>query len=247
MNKVITIIISLLLLSACQEDQNKTTEQAETAVETTQQKQPTENQAAKDQQQESHEHHDHSASSDGSKYQTIEPQVTCEKPIVIEFFAYQCPHCYNLEPSAEAWRKKNAGKVEFRSIPTTLGHEELGSLLLVHHAAKLLGIGEKTQHALFNRFHKEKKLFASQEEAVEFLVAQGADAKKAATVLSDKEGMSKSIEADFELLKQYKISSVPFLLVNHQYTTSIDSAGGHTEVFEVVDETLQLTHSCQAK
>jgi protein dithiol oxidoreductase (disulfide-forming) len=194
------------------------------------------------------EHHGHSHEPanilPGAKYQIVEPQATCEKPVVIEFFAYHCPHCNDLEPAAAAWRKKNEGKVEFISVPTHLGHEQLGVMLLVHHAAKKLDVLENTQHALFKRFHEEKKLFASEEEVAQFLAAQGADLEKARIVLKDQAAISESIKPDFELLNKYKISSVPQVLVNHKYMTNITIAGGHKEVFEVVDDVLKLENSC---
>ena len=180
----------------------------------------------------------------GEKYRVVEPQMKCEKPVVIEFYAYHCPHCYNLEPEAEAWRKKNADKVEFITVPTHLGHERLGVLLLAHHAAKKLNILEKTQHALFKRFHEEKKLFGSQDELAQFLADQGADLEKAKQVLADQASIGKAIEADFEILNKYKITSVPQVLVNHRYMTDSKIAGGHENVFKVVDEVLQLESSC---
>nr|WP_246722842.1 thiol:disulfide interchange protein DsbA/DsbL [Aliikangiella sp. G2MR2-5] len=203
--------------------------------------------AAEESQAENHQGHEHAAAPSGERYQKLESDAACEEPVVIEFFAYHCPHCYALEPSAEKWRAKNGGKVKFLSVPTTLGHDQLGSLLLVHHAAKLLGVLEKTQHALFERFHKEKKLFASEDEAAEFLAAQGADKAEALAMLKNQDEMMKSINEDFELLKQYRISSVPQVLINHQYMTNITAAGGHDEVFEVVDETLQLANNCGTK
>lgn len=181
------------------------------------------------------------------QYQIVEPQVECETPVVIEFFAYHCSHCYTLEPAAEEWRKKNAGKVRFLPVPTHLGNKQLSSMLLVHHAAVKLGILEKTQHALFNRFHKERKLFSSPEDAADFLVANGADKTKALEVLNDQAAIVKAIEADFEILKKYKITSVPQVLVNHRYLINISSAGGHKEVFQVVDQALKMEHSCKAK
>ena len=198
----------------------------------------------------SHQGHDHSAHEvvqNGPKFTEIEPLFECEEPVVIEFFAYQCPHCYNLEPSAEKWREKNAGKVKFLSVPTTLGRDQLGSLLLVHHAAKKLNVLEKTQHALFERLHKEQKLFASAEEAADFLAIQGADREQALNTLNDQEYMTKSINADYDMLMKYKIASVPQVLVNHKYLTNITAAGGHDQVFELVDELLAKPHNCEPK
>ncbi|MET1255293.1 thiol:disulfide interchange protein DsbA/DsbL [Aliikangiella maris] len=203
--------------------------------------------------QDSHAGHDHGSAKSGDllkvegPFREVEPQFTCEQPVVMEFYAYQCPHCYDLEPFAQAWREKNKGKVQFISVPTHLGRQEFGSLLLVHHAAIKLGILDKVQHALFERVHKEKKLFGNAEEAAKFLADHGADEAKALEALNDQKGISEAISKDFEYLTKYKIAHVPQIMVNHRYLTDISSAGGREKVFELVDELLQKEHSCRAK
>jgi len=261
------ILLSAFFVTACQQDDKQAenqpsakTEQVETKTsESVEVQTPAKVEAAKEvvaeskpviQKEASHEGHDHSnaeSNTTGEKYRVVEPQMECEVPVVYEFFAYHCPHCYNLEPAAEAWRKKNAGKVKFVPVPTHLGNMQMGSLLLVHHAADKLGILEKTQHALFERFHKERKLFASPEEAAEFLVKQGAKLEDATAVLADQAAIEEALKADYEKLRNYKITSVPQILVNHRYMTSITMAGGTKETFEVVDQLLALEHNCKAK
>jgi len=246
------LAISSFLLVACQQEENKTeTKTAEKAEQKVEKKPANEevNQSTtvKPLQSSEHDGHNHGTANavvTGEKYAIVESQEACEKPIVIEFFAYHCPHCNDLEPAAEAWRKKNADKITFRSVPTDLGHRQYGSLLLAHHAAKRLGTLEKTQHALFNRVHNEKKLFGSAEELAQFLADQGADLEKAKVAVADQAALTESIRADFDLLNKYKISSVPQVLVNHKYMTDITIAGGHKEVFDIVDETLKLNNSC---
>jgi len=252
--KLISLVFAATLIVGCQGEntQEEKPEAAEKAAATTQSKTETKAEEAKSENHDGHSHegHDHGAheqAGKGPKFVEIEPLFECEEPVVIEFFAYHCPHCYNLEPAAEKWREKNKGKVKFLSVPTTLGYNEFGPYLLVHHAAKKLGVLEKAQHAIFERFHKEKKLFASPEDAAAFLASLGADEKEALEVLGDQEYMSKSIEADYELLSKYKVSSVPQVLVNHKYLTNITAAGGNDQVFELVDQLLDKPHSCEAK
>jgi len=253
-NKLTLFMLAALLLAACgpsdeaaDKDPAATAPQTSAAKKSQDDKQTTtQKKELKPQQTPVNPQVEVEATVPGQKYQIVESQADCNEPVVMEFFAYQCPHCNNLEPAAEAWRAKNAS-VRFQGVPTDLGNPQMGSLLLVHHTAKILGVLEKTQHALFNRVHKEKKLFASPDEAVAFLVEQGADAEQARKTLDNKEAITRSIEADFELLKKYKITSVPQVLVNHRYMTNISAAGGHKEVFEVVDQTLKLESSCQVK
>ncbi len=42
--------------------------------------------------------------------------ATPDKIEVIEFFSYTCPHCRNLEPSAQAWLKRKPDNVAFVRI-----------------------------------------------------------------------------------------------------------------------------------
>ena len=259
MKLLTTLLAALLLLSACQqgEDSNDKAEssQATTSQEAAETEKTTESDAAPATNPDAagHDHdHDEAAAhagdplaASGAAFIEMTPEYACEKPLVIEFFAYQCPHCNTLEPELSAWLKKNEGKVDFMPVPTHLGHEQFGSLLLVHHAAKKLGVLGKAMPALFKRVHDEKKLFASPDEAAEFLVAFGADKDEALSALNDQKAIGDAIEADFKMMAKYKVLSVPRILVNHQYMTDISSAGGADKVFPLVDELLEKPHSCK--
>lgn len=257
--KLSAILIASLLLTACQgsREDNKPSEPAETTTRdtpaVTKSTNTTENNGTSNHSNHNHGHHDHnhgpgeeqaSSNENRTPYREIEPQYDCKQPVVIEFYAYQCPHCYELEPSAEAWIKKNKDKVNFVSVPTHLGHEAFQVLLLVHNAAKKLGILDKTKPALFKRIHIDNKSFASPEAAAEFLAEQGANREEALAMLNNQDEIVAEIKKDFEMMTKYKITHVPQILVNHRYMTDISLAGGRTEVFKQVDKMLKLPHSC---
>lgn len=258
MKQLFGILALALVLVACQGEQDAANKsdaeqpKQETVENETAQTKATEQEAkpeeVADQAHSDGDGHDHSHESAipaGQQYSEVEPQYACEAPVVYEFFAYQCPHCYNLEPEAEKWRAKNAGKVKFVSVPTHLGRDQFGSLLLVHHAAAKLGVLEGVQKSLFHRIHKEKKLFASPEEAADFLADHGANKEQAMTVLADQATMTETINKDFDMMAKYKITSVPRVIVNHRYMTDITAAGGIENVFNIVDELLAKEHNCK--
>ena len=180
-------------------------------------------------------------------YETVESDEECTAPVVIEFFAYQCPHCYKLDEFAAAWQKNNAGEIQFRPIPTDLGNKNFGSYIIVHHAAAKLGLLETAIPALFERLHEQNKGFASLDDAVAFLVSMGASQQDAKQTIEDKETMDKSVQEDYRLLAKYKISGVPTVLVNHRYKFNVTKAGGYDNVFKVVEQTLELPSSCSSK
>ena len=177
-------------------------------------------------------------------YDIIESDQTCEEPIVIEFFAYQCPHCYKLEKQAAVWKAKNNGKIKFMAVPTHLGHQEFSSFLIVHQAAKRLGIIEKAMPKMFTRLHEEKKAFASQDDVIAFFQSLNVSEEKARAAIQSGEEIQKEIDKNFEMLAKYKIASVPTIIVNYRYQFDVTKAGGYDKVFDVVDETLKMPSNC---
>ena len=248
--KLFHLFFLTLLLSACQPSEEiKKSEAAE------KQSSPEPKTSSENEHDKSHNHdHDHVQAQKAilsplleQPYEIIESDEACSEPVVIEFFAYQCPHCYTLEKHSQAWQKENRGKVKFQSIPTHLGNQQFGPFILVHETAKALGLLDKVTPMLFKRLHEEKKLFSSQGEAIDFLVSAGAKKENALKTMGDEEAIKTAIDSNFRLLAKYKISGVPTILVNHRYKFDVTKAGGYDKVFKVVDQTLKLPSNCNAK
>ncbi len=241
--RIISIVALILSLMACQqsEDQSQTPEKTEKEVVA---KTPTPTKTNETLPADKSEVKKDFSLLTELPYDTIESDEVCTAPVVIEFFAYQCPHCYTLETFAAAWKKQNAGKIQFRPVPTDLGNKAFGSFLIVHQAAKKLGLLDLAMPALFNRLHEQKKAFSSPDDALEFLVSLGASQQDAKKTLDDQEAMKAAIAEDYRLLSKYKIAGVPTILVNHRYQFNVTKAGGYDNVFKVVEETLKLSSSC---
>lgn len=243
--KLTKIAFLAIILSACQPASDDTKQSEAEAQASTKTEAKTEEQ--------SHDGHSHAqpsteASADnGLPYDIVESDESCSEPVVIEFFAYQCPHCYSLEEHAKTWKERNAGKVKFVAIPTHLGNQQFGSFLIVHQAASVLGILDKAMPKMFSRLHEEKKAFASEDEAAEFLATLGVSKDEALTALQDQENSKNALDDNFRLLAKYKIAGVPTILVNHRYKFDVTKAGGYEKVFEVVDQTLAMPSDCSSK
>ena len=86
----------------------------------------------------------------GSDYVVLkEPQPTeaGKKVEVIEFFAYYCPHCNALEPSLEAWVKKQGDNIVFKRVHVSRGASVLPQQKLFFTLEALGLLGEKHQKA----------------------------------------------------------------------------------------------------
>ncbi len=245
--KLTKIALLALLLSACQpasDDSAKTEPDAQSTAKT---------EAKQEAQTHDHEGHSHveqaaqATSDNGLPYDIVESDESCSEPVVIEFFAYQCPHCYTLEEHAKKWKDKNAGKVKFVAIPTHLGNQQFGAFLIVHQAAEVLGILDKAMPKMFSRLHEEQKAFGSEDEAADFLATLGVSKDEALTALQDQENAKNALDDNFRLLAKYKIAGVPTILVNHRYKFDVTKAGGYDKVFEVVDQTLAMPSNCSGQ
>lgn len=181
-----------------------------------------------------------------AQYKVLDINSQCKEPSVKEFFAYQCPHCLQLERYLYQWKTSNETiKQAFEAIPTDLGKRDMGSYIYVHNAAKKLGILPKAQALMFKRYHEDKQTFKSKNEALEFLVAVGAKKEEAIKALDDSGYINDQNQNYMALLKRYKISSVPTIVVNDRYYIDVKSAGGFDKVTKVIEETMKLTEHCQ--
>lgn len=93
---------------------------------------------------------------------------------VVELFWYGCPHCYQFEPSINAWAGKLPEDVSFRRVPALFGGlwNIHGQLFLTLEA---MGVEPKVHTAIFDAIHKDGKKLATPEEMAEFLAGHGID------------------------------------------------------------------------
>ncbi len=194
-----------------------------------------------------------SSSSVNKDYVELKPQFPCDKPVVIEFFAYHCPHCYRLSNEVAEWQKNKPEHVEFRSIATNLGDDNFNGFLIVHQAAQTLGVLDKAKQKLFERLHKEQKLIASEEDALNILISVGVDKDEGLKTLQDIKTIEKNIISDLKTMQAYKIVNVPTFLVNHRYKTGPDTIhkaqpspvlDAEIEVMPTVSRLLDLDSEC---
>ncbi|NVJ51201.1 MAG: thiol:disulfide interchange protein DsbA/DsbL [Gammaproteobacteria bacterium] len=189
-----------------------------------------------------HSGHNHAPQPQNEQgYTVLEPQDSCEKPVVIEFFAYQCPHCYQLEKHVKNWRQSVSDDVTFITIPTDLGREEFTKFVAAHYVAERLGVLDEIKPLLFGVIHERKEIT----NILDAFVQAGATKEATEKAFQDVETLQKEMLNGFELMKRYKITSVPTVLVNYQYQTDVSKAGGYEKVFNVVNDVLKLPSSCQ--
>jgi protein dithiol oxidoreductase (disulfide-forming) len=95
---------------------------------------------------------------------------------VIEFFWYASSQCYKLEPTIEAFVKKEGDRILFKRVPVILQERfELWSKL--YYSLVQFGLEEKLMLAVYNEDQKKNGLLSMADQA-DFLATQGVDKPK---------------------------------------------------------------------
>jgi len=154
---------------------------------------------------------------------------------VVEFFWYECPHCYALEPALEAWIKTLPSDVEFRRVPATF-NDRWNISARVFYALEAMGLLDKLHRPLLDAIHKDRLRITDERQLTEWLQAKGVDVAKFSSTLKSfaVEGRLKRATI---LVQGSKIDGVPALMVNGQYVIGA-GVGGSEERMLVIASSL---------
>jgi len=160
------------------------------------------------------------APENGREYKALRQAqpVTAVKGIeVIEFFAYYCPHCYELEPHLAAWVKKQGGNINFKRIHVLNPGVEAQQKLFF--ALDAMGKAEELHAKVFEAYHVKRNRLLTDEQVKTFIDSTAIDkaaffnAYKSFTVLT-KQGRSPRVMSDYE------IDTWPSLIIDGRLQTS---------------------------
>lgn len=154
---------------------------------------------------------------------------------VVEVFSYGCPHCFEFDPSVQAWRAKQPPDVLFRRIPATFRKDWM-LLAQAYYAAEVLGVVDKVHEPIFEAIHL-KGLNPGDPAvlATVFRESAGVDGEEFLKVLNSFGVRSKVQQADAQG-RMYGLQGVPTLIVNGKYTVyNVNITGGNVDRLTIVD------------
>ena len=176
-------------------------------------------------------------SANAADYAPVSPPQPTEsngKIEVIEFFWYGCPHCFHLEPSVNAWLKTKPDDVVFKRVPA-YPSESWGELARLFYTIQAMGLLPQMHEKIFDAIHKDGINLQNKKIRDQWLAKNGVDPAKYEQV-----SKSFTVVSDLQRAKQmtinYKVDSVPRLVVNGKYYTEGGLAGSPERIFTVVDE-----------
>jgi thiol:disulfide interchange protein DsbA len=188
----------------------------------------------------------------GVNYTLIVPAQPTSVPAgqieVLEFFWYACPHCYDLDPLVETWRKSKPAYVTFTRVPVTWnpGDRELARLF---YTLRSLGKLDQLHVEVFKEIHVNgNPLVAADGDEAETERIQTAFAKKLGIREDDFKKAYHSFGVDGDLVKadalgqRYRIDGVPTFVINGKYVTDARLAGSHERLIALVGDLVALEH-----
>jgi protein dithiol oxidoreductase (disulfide-forming) len=157
----------------------------------------------------------------GVEYQTLataQPTDTGKKIEVIEFFAYYCPHCNNLEPMLEAWVKKQGDNIVFKRVHVPRDDSVLPQQKLFY-TLDALGLLPQYHKKVFDAMHVERNRLNRDEQVFEWAVANGIDRQKFIDTYRSF-GVQAKVKRAAGMMDSYKIDSWPTLIVDGRFQAS---------------------------
>jgi len=177
----------------------------------------------------------------GKDYLVLSPAQPVDsqgKIEVLEFFAYTCPHCFELEPDLAAWSRKLPKDVVLKRVPAVFS-AKWEPMARAYYTLESLGVLDKLHVDVFEAIHLKGQNLTQAETFYGWAASQGLDRKRVQDVYNSF-GVSMKVARAKQLSQGYKLSGVPALTVNGKYLTSGSLTGGHAKTLEAVDALIEM-------
>jgi thiol:disulfide interchange protein DsbA len=160
-----------------------------------------------------------------------------DKIEVAEAFWYGCSHCFQFDPTINAYAAKLPADVRFVRLPvmwnpTNQIHARL------YYTVLALGKGEEMHPAIFREIHINQNMLTKEEEIQDLFAKFGVSAAD-----FQKTFRSFAVEGQLtrakDLTERYQVRSVPMLIVNGKYNTDAPGIKNFDDMLAVVSELIE--------
>ncbi|MEO8250238.1 MAG: thiol:disulfide interchange protein DsbA/DsbL [Burkholderiales bacterium] len=174
---------------------------------------------------------------EGSDYIALEKRAATDAPAgkfeVIEFFWYNCPHCFAFEPAFETWKKNAPKDVVVRRVPVSFRDDFLPQQKL-YYALEALGKTEELHPKVFRAIHADRVPLGTDAQIIEWAVKQGLDKKKFTDTFNSFAVVTQARRAS-QLQDAYKIEGVPAIGIAGRYYVDGTLAGSMDRALQITD------------
>jgi protein dithiol oxidoreductase (disulfide-forming) len=180
----------------------------------------------------------------GQHYLPVVPaQATSVEPgqvEVLEFFWLGCPHCYALEPYIESWKKSKPSYVKFVGEHIMWGPSHRAHARF-YYTLQVLGKADTLVPKAFEEIHRHNNMLVAAEDAqsqrmqLDFAKANGiseADFNREYNGFA----VNARLQRAEELMRRYKVETVPYIIINGKYQTDETMAGGKEQLIQLISD-----------
>ncbi|MEE2781787.1 MAG: thiol:disulfide interchange protein DsbA/DsbL [Pseudomonadota bacterium] len=173
----------------------------------------------------------------GTHYEVLDIPVDtrdAEKVEVVEMFSYACIHCFNFDPYVKAWLAKQPKDVDFRPVPAIF-NDDWERLAQAFYTAEALGVRDKVHERMFEGIHSNNEDLR-QASLLAPIFNELGGVNEADFIAAHKSFSVRSrVQQAKALVRAYRITGVPTMIVNGKYRVGGRMAGGNAKMLEVVD------------
>ncbi len=142
---------------------------------------------------------------------------------VLEFFWYNCPHCFAFEPQLAEWVKKRGDTIVFKRVPVGF-RESFVPQQKLYYALEAMGKLDPVHRAVFDAVHVARISLDKEDKIFDFVEKQGVDRKKFIDVFNSFSVQSKVTRVR-QLQEAYQIDSVPTIVIDGRFVTAPSMVG----------------------
>lgn len=151
---------------------------------------------------------------------------------VLEFFAYGCIHCANLEPKLAEWSARLPADVKVRRVPAVFPVRGIDTGPIFY-TLEAMGLLEKLHQKIFDAANLENVMLGNPATLNKWLEKQGVDPKKYEEMLRSFSVQNK-INRARKMSTDYKIQATPTLVVNGRYL--VEQVAGAERLFSNIEQ-----------
>lgn len=174
----------------------------------------------------------------GRDYALIDPAQPTDTPAkieVVEFFSYACPHCADLNPQLVKWAAKLPGDVVLKRVPVGFNNPFYQLMARFYYTLEAIGESKRLEAAVFTAIHEKGLKLIDDKSLMDWVTAQGVDAKTFSDAYRSFGVMSKIKRAD-QLAQASKIRGVPALVVDGRYLVVGQDIKSHADMLALTDK-----------
>ncbi|MDO8351598.1 MAG: thiol:disulfide interchange protein DsbA/DsbL [Gallionella sp.] len=153
----------------------------------------------------------------GKGYTLLNPAqpVSSKKIEVLEFFFYECSHCFYLHNELAAWEKTMPADVELTFVPTIF-RDTTEPLARTFYALESIGKIKQMDDAIYQAIHVKQANLYDLNTIGAFVGSNGVDRSKFSAAYNSFTVNSKVVRAK-QMIRSYGINGTPTLVVDGKY------------------------------